>query len=137
MEPKRLNIGTHEARLQPVSAADIEALTPLVRRVDSLGARPGVMAVLDAVPDALTALAQLSAIPRDVLAAQHLAALVTWAREYLAAWIAEQLPYVETELRPLVDQISGELEVATREFVELSARIGATAPAAPQPAQPG
>lgn len=74
---------------------------------------------------------------RDVLAAQHLAALITWAREYLAAWIAEQLPYVETELRPMVEKISGDLDVATREFVELSARIGAAAPAAPPPAQPG
>lgn len=119
MEPKRLNIGTHEARLQPVSAADIEALAPLVRRVDSLGARPGVMAVLDAVPDALTALAQLSAIPRDVLATQHLAALIVWGREYLAAWIAEQLPYVETDLRPLVEQISGESEAIARLVVEL------------------
>lgn len=105
-----------EARVQPLSGADIEALLPLARRAVAWQSVPDAPEVLDALPEAITALAQLSGIPREVLARLHVAALMDFARKFGVAWFAINTPYLVNEAVPMMKQISEAVVAAGAQF---------------------
>lgn len=118
-----------QARVQPLSGADIEALLPLARRAVSWQSAPGVPEVLDALPEALTALSQMSGIPREVLARLHIAALLDFAREFGAAWFAVNGPYLVNEVAPMMQQISEAMVAAGAQFEQAVASVTQKRPA--------
>lgn len=112
-----------QARVQPLSGADIEALLPLARRAMAWQSVPGAPEVLEALPEALTALAQLSGIPRDAIARLHVAALTDFAREFGRAWFAVNRPYLVNEVAPMMKQISEAMVNAGAQFDQAVADV--------------
>lgn len=125
---RSISVEGTEARVQPLSGADIEALLPLARRAMAWQSVPGAPEVLDALPDALTALAQLSGIPREALARLHIAALMDFAREFGAAWFAINAPYLVNEVAPMMKQISEAMVTAGAQFEQAVASVSRKPP---------
>ncbi len=101
-----LLLGGCEARVQPISGADVEALGRLWQRLDeagvSLASDDSVAALAAVMPEALDALAQLSGIERGVLARLHLAALIDFGEQYARRWLDENVAYIANELVPVI-----------------------------------
>lgn len=115
---RSISVEGTQARVQPLSGGDIEALLPLARRAMAWQCAPGAPEVLEALPEALTALAQLSGISRDVLARLHIAALMDFTREFGVAWFAINGPYLVNEVAPMMQKISEAMVAAGADFAQ-------------------
>lgn len=129
---RALMVGDHEARVQPISGADVEVLGRLWQRLNGLSLttdEAAVAALVTAMPEALDALAQLSGIERQVLAGLHLAALLGFGERYVRRWLDENAGYIADELVPVIVRVGAAAGEIIQGLKAAQATTDSTAPA--------
>lgn len=87
-----------------LTGADVESLLPLIRRFQGRGA-PDMRDLLEALPEYLTALAQLLGLERAALATLPLHALLQIGLDMLPAWLDLNARYITDQLTPVLQGI--------------------------------
>ena len=107
-----------------MTAGDVGAIVPIVRRLQTIEAGAGVMDLADLLPDALTATAAALGCDRDLVAALPLHEALDVIRRTMAGWMDANAPYISTLVLP-------QLQALTAAIVEVSTALTQVHPPPP------
>lgn len=95
-----------------LTGADLESLLPLIRRFQGRG-EPDMRDLLEALPEYLTALAQLLGLDRATLATLPLHALLQIGLDMLPAWLDLNARYITEQMTPVLQGLQQHLDAAS------------------------